>query len=195
MNKISKKRYLSRPSRLGLIVLVCSLVTSAVIGVIFILIGDFNETGTRVLATAGTFAGFSVITLPSLFLIERARYRFLTLTGLTASICFFATVIILIWGVDAFDQGLFWKIFGTFGVASFSVNHILLMLIPQPVRLYVRMSQRITVLVIAIVATLILLALWTGEFYGVRVFASLGVLDALGTIAIPILVRISQPRK
>ena len=60
-----------RPTRMALAILIASLFVSALIGITIILIGRFDETEMRILATAGTLAGFSVLSLPSLFHLER----------------------------------------------------------------------------------------------------------------------------
>ena len=67
-----------RPTRLALGALAFSFVGSALIGITIILLGDFGETELQVLATAGSLAGFSILSLPSLFHLERARYTYLT---------------------------------------------------------------------------------------------------------------------
>ena len=185
-----------RPTRMALAILIASLFVSALIGITIILIGRFDETEMRILATAGTLAGFSVLSLPSLFHLERGRYHYISLLGLLASFTFFALVLFVIWDVGTFSGEVFGKILATAGVIAFSINHVLLMLIATPIKVLVLVCQRATTLAITAVTVLILIVIWTGDIPDgmARIFGTLGVLDALGTIAVPLLVRMSRSR-
>ena len=88
---------LRRPTRVALGTLGLSLVGSAMIGITIILVGDFEETEMKVLATTATLSGFSILSLPSLFHLERARYTYLTWVGISASLALFAMVLLVIW--------------------------------------------------------------------------------------------------
>lgn len=185
-----------RLTRIALSILITSLFVSALIGITVILIGRFDETGMRILATAATLAGFSVVSLPSLFHLERGGYQNIALLGVLASFIVFVLVLLVIWGEGIFDDEVYLKVLTTVGVIAFSINHILLMLIATPTKFVVLVCQRVTTLVITAVAVLILIVIWTGNIPDgmVRIFAILGVLDALGTIVMPLLVRMSRPR-
>lgn len=183
-----------RPTRLALVVLAFSLAVSALIGITIILVGDFDETEIRVLATAGTLAGFSILSLPSLFHLERVSHKFLAWAGISSSLLLFAMVLSVIWSTDIIGGETFGKILVSIGVTAFAINHILLMLIATPEKIFVSVCQWLTVGVISIVGVLILSAIWWGGApeMMMRLFGALGVLDALGTVAVPILVRISR---
>lgn len=183
-----------RPTRLALYALALSLVVSALIGITVILLGDFDETEMKVLATAGMVAGFSILSLPSLFHWERSRYKYFTRVGVFASLLFFAMVLFVIWGGGLMAGEGFGKTLGTFGVVAFASNHALLILIARPSRVFIRLCQWGTIAVIGIVGTILLGAIWTGELAEpiMRILGTFAVLDALGTVAVPILVRISR---
>ena len=185
-----------RPTRLALATLVISLVGSALIGITIILVGDFDETEMRVLATAGSLAVFSILSLPSLFHLERARYTYLTWVGISASLVLFAMVLLVIWSGDILNGEAFGKTLGSAGVVAFATNHALLMLIATPRKILISLCQWATILIIATVCALILSFIWADEIPEtmMRPFGVLGVLDALGTITVPILVRISRSR-
>ena len=184
------------PTRLGLATLVISLVGSALIGITIILVGDFDETEMRVLATAGSLAGFSILSLPSLFHLERARYTYLTWVGIPASLVLFAMVLLVIWSGDILNGEAFGKTLGSAGVVAFATNHALLMLIATPRKILISLCQWATILIIATVGVLILIVIWAGEMPEtmIRPVGALSVLDALGTISVPILVRLFRPR-
>ena len=185
-----------RPTRLALATLVISLVGSALIGITIILVGDFDETEMRVLATAGSLAVFSILSLPSLFHLERARYTYLTWVGISASLALFAMVLLVIWSGNVLGGEAFPKTLASVGVVAFAANHTSLMLIATPTKIFISLCQWATTLIIAIVGVLILIAIWTEQIPEtmMRLLGALGVLDALGTITVPILIKISRPR-
>ena len=173
-----------------------SLAGSALIGITIILTGDFDKTEINVLATAAALAAFSILSLPSLFHLERTRYAYLTWVGILSSIALLAMVLLVIWGVNIFNGEAFGKTLGSVGVVAFATNHALLMLIAAPRKILISLCQWATTLIIATVGALILIAIWAEEMPEtmMRPFGALGILDALGTITVPILVRMSRPR-
>ena len=185
---------LRRPTRLALGALALSLVGSAMIGITIILVGDFGETEMRVLATTGAMSGFSVLSLPSLFHLERARYKYLVRIGISASLALFAIVLFVIWGGRVTGGELVLKTLASVAIVAFATNHILLILIATPSRILISLCQWSTTLIIIMVSVLILVAVWTEGMPEtmVRPFSSLVILDALGTITVPIVVRISR---
>ena len=78
--------------------LVISLVTSALIGITIVILGEFNETDFKILATSATIAGVSVALLPGFYHLERTRYKRITLGSISTSIVFFAMILYIIWG-------------------------------------------------------------------------------------------------
>ena len=70
-----------KPTRIALITLVSCLVASAVIGITIVLIGDFGDVQIKILATVGVLAGLSIISLPSLFNLEKSRYKLIAILG------------------------------------------------------------------------------------------------------------------
>jgi len=185
---------LRRPTRVALGTLGLSLVGSAMIGITIILVGDFEETEMRVLATTATLSGFSILSLPSLFHLERARYKYLVRMGISASLALFAVALFVIWGGSLMGGERVLKTLASVAIVAFATNHILLILIATPSRILISLCQWSTTLIITMVSVVILVAVWTEEMPEtmVRPFSSLIVLDALGTITVPIMVRISR---
>jgi len=185
-----------RPTRLALAALAFSLVSSALIGITIILLGDFDETEIRVLATAGSVAGFSILALPSLFHFERTRYTYLTWLGISSTLALFTMVLFGIWSGNALGGETFGKTLASVGATAFATNHALLLLIPTTPKILISLCQWATILIIAIVCVLILGIVWTEEMPDMmmRLFGALGVLDALGTVLVPILVKTLRPR-
>ena len=185
-----------RPTRLALSLLSISLAGSALIGIVIILLGDFDSTEIRVLATAGSLAGFSILSLPSLFHLERGRYKSLAYMGILSSLILFTILVFMIWNGNIVGGEVFGKTLASVGVTAIGTNHALLLLIPTPAKILISLFQQATTLIIAIVSILILGIIWTEEMPEtmLRLLGVLGVLNALGTVTVPILVRISRPR-
>lgn len=183
-----------RPIRIALATLISSLIISAVAGITIILVGDFDQTEIRILATSGTLTGFSILTWPSFSHLERARYKALARTGILSSLVLFLMVLLVIWGGDVMKSELYGKTLGTLGIVAFSVNHILAMLMVNSVTKTVLVSQCATMGVITTLGVLIVIAIWTKDMpeQTLRIFGTLAVLDTLGTIAVPLLARASK---
>ena len=178
---------------MALITLVSCLLLSAIIGIIIILIGDFGEIEFKTLGTAATLAGFSIVSLPRLFNIERLRHELISKFGFISCIVFFSLLLILIWIGDPGNGEIFFKILVTFGIFSFSINHILLILIVKPLKILITITQRLTISSINLLSLLLLLAIWTEDLPEIlaRIAAAIAIIIALGTISIPILSRIN----
>ena len=175
-------------------VLVLSLVTSALIGIVIILIGDFDETELKILATTGAVAASSILLLPGVFHLERAKYHNLSCVGISSSLVLLCMVFLMIWAGFYFDTELFVKCFSTLGIVSLVTNHALLLLIARPTKPPALVWQYATILSSLVLAALILLFIWTHSMPMPRLFGSLSILAVLGTITIPIFCRTHIPR-
>ena len=184
----------THPTRLALAILISSVVISALTGIVIVLIGDFDETEVKVLATAGSSAGFSILSFPSLFHLERKRYFYLTRLGINASLISLGMMIFTIWGPIS-DGEIFTKTLASAIAFAFFTNHALLMLIAQPKKPVIMACQLITIFVIATVGILALIGIWANNLPGVmlRLLGTLVILDALGTMSVPVLIRMSRP--
>lgn len=183
-----------KPTRIALITLVSCLVASAVIGITIVLIGDFGDVQIKILATVGVLAGLSIISLPSLFNLEKSRYKLIAILGFLISISFFVLILLIIWGGQNFGNEIFGKSIFTNGIIAFAINHILLIFIVQPKRKILWICQKATTLIICAVALLILAGIWTEDMPETifRILVTLAILDVLGTISLPILSRINS---
>ena len=177
--------------RIALMILVALLIISAAIGVSVILMGSFGDTEVRVLATSGVLSSYTVLMMPSLFHIEGGRYSHLTRLAVTATSITLVLILLLIWGVGPIGEEPLFRVLASVAVLSVATNHSLVLLITRSAKLIVQISQRATIAVIASVAAFFMFAIWNDgmEEPFLRVFLALAVLDALGSIATPILVR------
>ena len=184
----------TNPTKIAFVGIVCSLFISAAVGIFVILIGDFDETEIKILLTAGSLAGLSILALPSLFHLERNQYITIARVGILTAIVGFLAVQLVIWSEGDIGGEFFWKTVVTIGVLAFSTNHVLSLFMARVEKSIIAASRWVTVVAIATVAIFILYVIWMDEVpeQTIRIFASVVVLDALGTIAFPIIVRLSK---
>ncbi len=182
------------PTKIAFAGIICSLFISAIVGIFVILIGDFDETEIKILLTAGSLAGLSILGLPSLFHIERNQYLIIARVGILTAVTGFLAIQLLIWSQGDIGGEVFWKTVATIGVLAFSTNHVLSLFMARVEKSLVAASRWVTVMAILTVATFIMYVVWMDEVpeQTIRIFASVVVLDALGTIAFPIIVRLSK---
>ncbi len=100
----------------------------------------------------------------------------------------------LLWEAYDFDASVLIKLFATMVVVAFAANHILLLLLAQARDGLVYACLRVTLAVMVTLAALIVAALWNENSSEplLRGMGVLAILDVLGTIAVPVLVRVSR---
>ena len=175
--------------RVALIILISLLIISAIIGIAVILLGTFDETEIRILITCGVLCAYTALMTPSLFHIGRGRYPCLTKTAMTTTSITLVMVLFLVWGEGPIKGDFYFRILATLGVVAVSTNHSLVLLITRSTKLIVKVFQQTTVSIIVLVTIFFLVAIWNDGLPEplLRVFFVLVVLDALGSIATPIL--------
>ena len=182
-----------KPTRIALITLVLCLIASAAIGIMIVLIGDFGERQIKILGTVAALAAFSLISLPSLFNLERRQYQLAARPGIFSALIFFLLILIITWGSDDFGNEIIGKSTFTAGVVAFGLNHILLLFIVKPGAKVLQLVQKCTSVVICFVACILIGTIWVEEMPDplFRILITLVILDVLGTISLPILSRIT----
>lgn len=181
--------------RAAIISIVASLVIAAAVGIVALLIPDFGRVPGNVLLTAITVAAFGTTTLCHLAIVTR-KVRIVGFVGIAASVgaAFCALVLIwLEWSVLQDSSG-WWKALGVLSITAVSLAqaNLLLLLVERSQQL-IRIALFVTLVSIASVALLLMLPILSngeipddGGLYW-RVVGVLAILDALGTIALPIL--------
>ena len=86
---------------------------------------------------------------------------------------------------------LYFRILASLGVLAVATNHSLVLLITRSAKMIVKIFQQTTVTIIVLVTIFFLIAIWNDGLPEplLRVFFVLVVLDALGSIATPVLVK------
>ena len=181
----------------GLFVLLGALLVGAVIGIVALLTGTFNETARKIVLTALAMAAFPTLSMPSLMHLEHKRFQFAAGLGSATAALALIMLLAIIWSVVYLDSEPFVKIFGTVGIMAFASNHLGLMLFITNGRRIVRACMGGTVLLLTVAASLLIVAIWAeiGADGFWRSMGTLLILDVLGTLGTPIVARIAtQPR-
>ena len=175
--------------------IIISFSAAALVGIVALLGGDFGETQGRVVLTTVLVGAFSITALCHLAVADRAM-RVVAAVGLLASaagLVFGLVVIWRDWDAPGFDDWL--RAFATAGILAVSVAHAnLLLLLAGRRRRVIRVGLTLTLVAIAVVAVMLILPIVTdgdipgpdGELY-FRVAGVVGILDALGTVVVPVL--------
>lgn len=183
--------------------LLMALVVSGIIGISIFLVGDFDSTQLKLLATTACVGAFSLLGLASVTGSSTRRLRPLPYLGIASSAAALALIILLIWDLwDANGAGkeIILKVLACLVVVAFSVAHLSLLAAVQRTTYLLRWCQRGTLFVIVAVATLLIVGIVTQpdfdkELY-LRLLGVLVILDVLGTIFVGVFaLRNPAPKK
>ena len=177
--------------RIAFLILIAVLVLSAFIGIGVILFGSFDGTEIRILATCGVLGAYTALITPSLFHIKRSRALYLTRIAIVTTSGTLAMILWLIWGSEPIGGGTYFRVLASLGILAVATNHSLILLATQSGKLMVKICQRTTVIIIVLVTGLFLGAIWNDGLPEpvLRIFLALVILDVLGSLATPILVK------
>lgn len=182
--------------------IIVSLVAAAGIGIATIVSGDFGELQSKVLLTTLAVAAFAILALCHLAIINR-DVRVLGWIGIaTSGIALVAAVILIWWNWNEFGYSgpseMYMTITKTFTIStlaavSFAHANLMLLLASTPFR-WMRIALDINLVLIGIVPLLVIPVILTdGNFPPAsltdvywRFFGVVLILDALGTVALPI---------
>jgi hypothetical protein len=184
--------------RTAVLFIIVSLSLTALVGIVTLLTATFGEVQGKIILTTLLVAGFSITALCHLAVVGRAL-RVVGFVGIGVSVLALATGAILIW--SSWDNstevwGNVLKAFFVFGILAVSLAHANLLLLLEDRRsLAIRYGLIATVVMIAALAALIIIPIVTdgripGDNDGYwRALGVIAILDALGTIVLPVLSR------
>ncbi|ANY09054.1 hypothetical protein [Pseudonocardia sp. HH130630-07] len=187
-----------RGVRRAMIVLVVgALVVAALLGIAALLGGEFGELQGRIVLSTLVVAAFGTTALCDLAVVTRA-VRAIGFCGLAASLGAAVCALVLIWqdSMGADPGEYWWKSLGLLTIAAVALAHgnLLLPLADRPHRA-IRAGLAVALAAIAVVAVMLALPVLTdGAVPGPsddgywRWFGVAAIVDALGTIALPVLV-------
>jgi hypothetical protein len=186
----------SQTQRALLFAFIGSIICCAMAGIYCLLVGRMSPLQAKILGTTGVFGAASILGLASAIPWERRRWHPIGLVGLIVVAIAVFLVLFAIWLEPPWREfELFFKIMFIACVAAVAVPHAGLLGLARLRRGYewVRLA---TVFVIALLAGQISLSILTEideeEWY--RFMGVLGILTVSGTLAVPILHRISGIR-
>lgn len=165
-----------------------SLVVSAAIGIVFLLLGDFGPTHQNILLTALVVGGFSLTGWASVTREGSWWMWPLRPLGAATSTVALVVVVLRIWHLveDAHD---FWRVLVTLTVLAFSLAHLSLLAGYRPDSRLVWVWRAGAMLAVAAVAFLIIGGMWgyidtDGEGFYLRLLGIVAILDLMGTLAL-----------
>jgi hypothetical protein len=183
--------------RAAIIAIVASLAIAALLGIIALLSGEFGELQGKVLLTTLTVAAFGTTALCHLAIVTRS-VRVVGFVGIGASFGAALCALVLIW-VDWDNAWQYtewwWKSLAVLSIVAVSLAQVnLLLLLAGRRQPLIRIALAVTLAAVAVVGVMLALPTLTngdipgdqGDGYW-RIFGVVAILDALGTIALPIL--------
>lgn len=189
--------------RAAVVVLVVSFSVTALVGCVVLLTSGFGETQGRVILTTLLIGVFSSVSLCHLAVVSRP-VRAVGFAGLAVSAVALVLGLVLTWvpwGSGSWDLlGQAFRWFGTAGIAALTLAQVNLLLLLAGRRRHaiVRVGLPVTITAAAVVALMLVLPIVTdgavpgsgaGEMYW-RLFGVVGIVDALGVVALPVLARL-----
>ena len=184
----SLQRYSTR--NIFLVVLITSLVVSALIAVGIFLFGTFGQMETRILLTTVAVGGFSLTGLCSSLLYDRRRLTVFAVVGMLAAVIGFLVTIGAVWEMVSLGDVL-WKAVELAIILSFSLAHSSLLLLGRSEHALINWLLTATLACVVVIAVM-LSYLVVSEFNNIsefffRLIGVFAVLDVLGTILVPII--------
>lgn len=188
--------------RITIWTIIVSLVVAAGIGIATIVSGDFGELQGKVLLTTLAVAGFAILALCHLAIINK-DVRIVGWIGIGTSVVAFVAATVLIWwnwndfGYNG-PSDLYMTITKTFTIStlaavSFAHANLMLLLASTPIR-WMRIALDLNLVLIGLVPLIVVPVILTdgtfppqslADVYW-RFFGVVLILDALGTVALPI---------
>ena len=173
---------------------IVALSVSALIGIIIFLIGDFGETEVKVLSTTLAIGGFSITALGCSTIHERDEFRAFSLIGMLISVFGFLFTVSAIWVLFESNHNWVGQALFTFIILAVSTAHSALLLQIRAKTKNIKYFLIATIICISIVG-LMLIKTTINNFGESDIFFRLlgvfAILDVLGTIATPILNKIT----
>lgn len=189
--------------RAAVVVLIASFSVTALVGCVVLLTSGFGETQGRVILTTLLIGVFSSVSLCHLAVVSRP-VRAVGFAGLAVSAVALVLGLVLIWvpwGAGSWELlGQAFRWFGTAGIVALTLAQVnlLLLLAGRRRHVIVRVGLPVTIVAASVVALMLVLPVVTegaipgsgaSDLYW-RLFGVIGIVDALGVVALPVLARL-----
>jgi hypothetical protein len=172
-------------------ILIATLMMSAVLGILIIVLDLWNEITSNVLLTTATIFGFSIPGLCCSTIYEKENTKRFSVIGITICLLSCICFLLLIWEIIDFD---FWndmKVISSASLLSASFGHLSLLLRIDAKEQIVIIFKKATIILSAIMDILLLIEICSEIDISWKLLAVLAILIVLGTIVTPILNKIS----
>ena len=173
----------------GFIVSICCC---GLVGIYCLLVGKFDEVAVRILLTTTAVGGASILALANVIPWESRRWHPIGPCGLVAVCLGLLLSLVGIWKPETGEPEWFYKVMSISIVLAVALSHIGLLSLARLTRKFEKI-RIFTVVVIIVLAAQIcwsIVAETDNEFW-YRLMGVVAILDVCGTIAVPVLHRIS----
>jgi hypothetical protein len=194
-----------------LMAFIVSILLCGLVGIYVLLLGRFGRLESQVLATTGSVGAASILGMAAAVAWERRRWQPLAPLALGTIVCALLLTVGAIWNVP--DLWRDWRVYSsgppppyyyeritaTAALIGVALSHIALLSLARLRKQY-EWSRIATVATIATLVALCLVLLWGsingfGEEALLRAVGVLAILVACGTVAVPVLHRVSAIRR
>jgi|SRR3989344_2055859 len=177
-----------------LLTLITALSLSALIGIFIFLFGSFGDLESKILFTTLTIGAYSLTALCCGALYDKHKYLVFSMIGITISAIGFLLTLAVIWQRLMLTDITIWKTLIIFVILSGSFAHASLLLLIKSKSIAVNVSLYLTLLFISLVALtlifLIIMELSSIDQIWYRILGVWAILDVLGTIITPIILKV-----
>lgn len=191
----------SQTQRTFLFSFLASIASCGALGVFCLLQGNLGPIEARILGSTALVGAASILGLIGVMAWEQRRWHPLGMWGVYVAAIALLFSLVMIWsnqlGLPWLDQNeTYWKLLGIAWVFSVTLPHVCLLSFARLHASYLRV-RRITIIAIGLLAALVCYAIITEGRGGDILFRLIGIFaiaDVCGTIAMPILHRVSGIR-
>ena len=122
--------------RAFLVVLLASLAAAVLVVLAMVFLGEYTKTRGRLLLTALSLGGFSLLALTPSVLAQRGRYSAVAVGGELAPLLGYSLIVVGTWATPNSDA--FWKAVAIVNIGAVSLSHLCWLLLLNPGRLPAR---------------------------------------------------------
>lgn len=187
----------TRTQRSLLLAFVISIACCGVLGIYCLLIGRMGSIEERILGTAAAVGGASILGLACAVPWERRRWHPLGPIGVLSTTVAMVLMLVAIWVEPSFKTS-FYEALGVSCVIGVALPHIGLLSLARLKRQYGWLRRMTIVAIVLLAASIIYVILsnssWPGEEFWMRLIGVFSILSACGTIAVPVMHRMSVIR-
>ena len=187
----------TRTQRSLLLAFVISIACCGVVGIYCLLIGRMGSLERQILATASVVGGASILALTGAIPWERSRWHPIGPLGVLSTALAMVLLLIAVW-LQPSSRTSFYEAMGVSCVIGVALPYIGLLSLARLRRQY-GWVRRMTIVAIILLATSISYVIvvdpsWQAQRFWMRLIGIFSILSACGTIAVPIMHRVSVIR-